>query len=197
MNLPKTTLTALFPKPSIITGIEWFRCRSTVSETGLTILLNQQMSYKFVREWNMCILLILDWKAIPKAKWWSCIWEVLFAACKAGLLSSEKCIFLYSKSMRMASGKIDRATNLRGNRPTSLGDVRLGCNVWSLGQYPTGGRQLLKLGSKYQNPILYTRISSGRSSIRHVQGTPPGFWNGLDWRALVETRPPNIGKLRG
>ena len=22
--------------------------------------------------------------------------------------------------------------------------------------------------------------------LRHAQGTPPGFWNGLDWRALVE-----------
>ena len=33
--------------------------------------------------------------------------------------------------------------------------------------------------------------------LRHAQGTPPGFWNGMDWRALVESRPPNIGKLRG
>ena len=31
----------------------------------------------------------------------------------------------------------------------------------------------------------------------HAQGTPPGFWNGVDLRALVELRPPNIGKLRG
>ena len=30
-----------------------------------------------------------------------------------------------------------------------------------------------------------------------AQGTPPGFWNGVYWRALVELRPPNIGKLRG
>ena len=42
-------------------------------------------------------------------------------------------------------------------------------------------------------PILDTRISV----LRHTQGTPPGFWNGLDWRALVESHPPHIGKLRG
>ena len=39
--------------------------------------------------------------------------------------------------------------------------------------------------------------SSSSSVLCHAQGTPPGFWNGLDWRALVESRPPNIGKLRG
>ena len=32
--------------------------------------------------------------------------------------------------------------------------------------------------------------------LRHARITPPGFGNGLDWRALVESRPPNIGKLR-
>ena len=31
----------------------------------------------------------------------------------------------------------------------------------------------------------------------HAQGPPPGFWNGVDWRALVKPRPPNIGTLRG
>ena len=30
-----------------------------------------------------------------------------------------------------------------------------------------------------------------------AQGTPPGFWNGVDWRALVESCPSNIRKLRG
>ena len=25
---------------------------------------------------------------------------------------------------------------------------------------------------------------------------PPGFWKGLDWRALGESCPPNIGKLK-
>ena len=30
--------------------------------------------------------------------------------------------------------------------------------------------------------------------LRHAQGTPQGFFNGLDWRALVKLRPPNIGK---
>ena len=32
--------------------------------------------------------------------------------------------------------------------------------------------------------------------LRHAQGTPPGFCNGVDWRALVESHPPNNGKLR-
>ena len=32
-------------------------------------------------------------------------------------------------------------------------------------------------------PILDTRISSG---LRQAQATPPGFGNGLDWRALVK-----------
>ena len=30
--------------------------------------------------------------------------------------------------------------------------------------------------------------------LRHAQATPPGFLNRLDWRALVESRPPNIKK---
>ena len=30
------------------------------------------------------------------------------------------------------------------------------------------------------------------SYVCHAQGTPPGFWNGV-----IESRPPNIGKLRG
>ena len=34
------------------------------------------------------------------------------------------------------------------------------------------------------------------SSVRLVL-PPPEIWNGLDWRALVESCPPNIGKLRG
>ena len=28
-----------------------------------------------------------------------------------------------------------------------------------------------------------------------AQGNPPGFWNGLDWRAMVKLCPPNIGNL--
>ena len=31
--------------------------------------------------------------------------------------------------------------------------------------------------------------------LRHAQGTPPEIWNVLDWRALVESHPPNIRKL--
>ena len=47
--------------------------------------------------------------------------------------------------------------------------------------------------------LLDTRISFilRPSVLCHAQGTPPVFWNGLDWRALVECRIPNIGKLRG
>ena len=53
-----------------------------------------------------------------------------------------------------------------------------------------------------QNPILVTRISCSSvlrppSSVRHARTTPPKIWNGLDWRALVKSRHPNIGKLRG
>ena len=40
--------------------------------------------------------------------------------------------------------------------------------------------------------ILDTRISSVRSSVRHACTTPPEIWNGLNWRALVELRSPNI-----
>ena len=41
--------------------------------------------------------------------------------------------------------------------------------------------------------LLDTRISFVRSfELRQTQGTPPGFW-----LAQVESRPPNIGKLRG
>ena len=51
------------------------------------------------------------------------------------------------------------------------------------------------------NPKLDTRISFFFFFffvlLRHAQGTPPEIWNGLDWRALVGSRPPNIGKLRG
>ena len=37
------------------------------------------------------------------------------------------------------------------------------------------------------NPILDTRISVCPSSVLlHAQTTSPGFWNGVDWRALVE-----------
>ena len=48
------------------------------------------------------------------------------------------------------------------------------------------------------NPILDMRISFVRPSfsVRHAQGTPTEFGNRLDWRALVESRSPNIGKLR-
>ena len=50
-----------------------------------------------------------------------------------------------------------------------------------------------------RHPKLDTRIPFVCSSfvLRHAQGTPPEIWNGLDWRALVKSRAPNIGKLRG
>ena len=46
-------------------------------------------------------------------------------------------------------------------------------------------------------PILDTRIFVHPFVLRHACTTPPEIWNGLDWRALVELRPPYIGKLRG
>ena len=49
------------------------------------------------------------------------------------------------------------------------------------------------------HPILDTRISfvhPSPSSVRLAQGTPPGFCNGLDWRALVEDKFPQLAKLR-
>ena len=50
----------------------------------------------------------------------------------------------------------------------------------------------------YRNPKLGFPSSVLRpSSVCHVRTTPPKIWNGIDWRALVESHPPNIGKLRG
>ena len=45
------------------------------------------------------------------------------------------------------------------------------------------------LGSTHtdgSNPILDTKISVCQSVCRNAQGTPPGFWNGVDWRGLVK-----------
>ena len=45
--------------------------------------------------------------------------------------------------------------------------------------------------------ILGTRISVLRlSSVCHAQATHPGFWNGLDWTALVEYKYPQMAKLK-
>ena len=33
------------------------------------------------------------------------------------------------------------------------------------------------------------------SSVINAKGNPPEIWNGVDWRGLVESRPPNIRKL--
>ena len=53
-----------------------------------------------------------------------------------------------------------------------------------------------RTASRY--PILDTRISFVRPSPPPSRsGYPPDFCNRLDWRALVELSPPNIGKLRG
>ena len=39
----------------------------------------------------------------------------------------------------------------------------------------------------WTNPKLDTRISVLRSdSVRLAQSTPPGFWNGLDWRFFLD-----------
>ena len=55
---------------------------------------------------------------------------------------------------------------------------------------------LLVVFSVPNNPILDTRISCSVLLLSHAQGNPPGFCNGLDWRALVELRPPPLAKLR-
>ena len=46
-----------------------------------------------------------------------------------------------------------------------------------------------RIGMLVLYSILDTRI--------YVRTLPPGFWNGLDWKDLIEACPPNIGKLRG
>ena len=52
--------------------------------------------------------------------------------------------------------------------------------------------------AQHENPKLDTRISFVRPSfvlLRHTRTTPPEIFNGLDWRALVESRPPNIQRI--
>ena len=46
------------------------------------------------------------------------------------------------------------------------------------------------------NPILDMKISSVLLRSLSCSGYPPGFCNGLDWRALAESHPPKLGKLR-
>ena len=50
---------------------------------------------------------------------------------------------------------------------------------------------LSKIRHKDFHPLSFVRSSLSRYP------PPPEIWNGLDWRALVKSRPPNIGKLRG
>ena len=47
-------------------------------------------------------------------------------------------------------------------------------------------------------PKLDTRISRLRplSFVRNAQTNPTGFWNRLDWRALVKDLSPQLAKLR-
>ena len=53
-------------------------------------------------------------------------------------------------------------------------------------------------GLKIYHQVSKIRHKDFRSSfgllLRHAQGTPPEILNGLDWKALVQLRPPNIGK---
>ena len=51
--------------------------------------------------------------------------------------------------------------------------------------------------SWFPSNIGHEDFQTSSGLLRHAQTTPPVFWNGLDWRALVESRIPNIGKLRG
>ena len=49
-----------------------------------------------------------------------------------------------------------------------------------------------------KDPQLHMRISFVLLLLlHHARTTPPEIWKGLDWRALVGSCPPNIGKLRG
>ena len=63
------------------------------------------------------------------------------------------------------------------------------------------GISFVKTQPRRGNPILERRstllLLLLLLLLRHAQVTSPGFWNGVDWRALVESRPPNIEKLRG
>ena len=52
--------------------------------------------------------------------------------------------------------------------------------------------------AQHENPKLDTRISFVCPLfvlLRHTRTTPPEIFNGLDWRALVESRPPNIQRI--
>ena len=79
-----------------------------------------------------------------------------------------------------------------------LDDPKPPSSIWHLLARPPWYAPVIWLKKKEaQNPILDTRIFARPPSVRHAQATPPGFWNVLDWRALVELRIPNIKKLRG
>ena len=62
--------------------------------------------------------------------------------------------------------------------------------------YPHPSTPLHSSNIRHEDFRSFVR-SSVRPCVCNAQTTPPGFWNGVDWRALVESRPPNIGKLRG
>ena len=61
-----------------------------------------------------------------------------------------------------------------------------------LNDFDSCGRFFFNWVSKSRHKDFRTSylVCSSRSDY------PPGFWNGLDWRALVKLRPPIIGKLR-
>ena len=59
--------------------------------------------------------------------------------------------------------------------------------------------------SAYKSELNLIKLNSDRAKknhfirsffLRHAQGTPSWFWNDLDWRALVKSHPPYIGKLK-
>ena len=58
-------------------------------------------------------------------------------------------------------------------------------------------RLQLQPGFSYSpSPHFHSQLNLQQHIIIFFQTTPPGFWNGVDWRTLAELHPPNIGKLR-
>ena len=90
-------------------------------------------------------------------------------------------------------------------RDSSLQLYQLG-NTGAIGMLEWNKRKHTesKVGEKGEQQALYLVVGVGGNSkldtrisfVCHARITPPEIWNRLDWRALVESRPPNIGKLR-
>ena len=65
----------------------------------------------------------------------------------------------------------------------------------------------IRIGQEIRLDLLVSNFRKGKycpatpttptTTTLSRSGDTPGFWNGLNWRALAESGPPNIGKLRG